>query len=967
MGDYNELVSICKHLLFERFAPAPAYIRGLLGDGQGNVLVPDRPDYNYARFNRSSTDVFEIFNKEVSQPIDNLPILIGEYPWQPGLTQVVGIDWATYNQIGWGNTYANLQAHASTHEWPDLAPGSDYTRTYLRSIVPLQGYGAGSGTSYNFYAQPYEYDYTGTSQYWPGLPPISLAGALPATGTMRYMGVYLNPATNQLGAVSGSAVAYVDNSEPPRPKFPLNVYPVAYARLYGGQQFIAERDTRDARRLWNNTLIFTGTSSGGGGGWAFTNVKRVSTTNAFADYATSALAIAGITSGQLALFDAETFTTDNVTQATGKALAGWSRSNSILRTTTAVRAINATGTVEIDHLSIENTQSAASTIEALRIASGSVRDVDIEAVNNSNNPAASARGVYVTASATTTFDNCFIRGACPDAAAGDAIGMYIAEFSSVTIDGGEILSTEISITAEEFALVKLNGPRFTGGGVLAGLGTYQGWYYDNDDNIVIVSGSGFASGVWLQNVSTGMLVRYASTTLAAAFALALAAAVDGDAIICDAGTFTFSANVDINKAITVRGVLGKTVFTTATNSLTLITLSDAATLQDLTITNTGAGTGGAGVFWTASGAVIDNCTITVSGAGTTNYGIGPSGAVTGTVKNTKITVSGGTNNYGFAAVVGNSTTEIYGGKISGSTYDIYGTIAGATLTLLDPILVNSLISFTGAKLGNFTDSGGSLVIFGTSDIKGLATNTPDIGTTTLAEKFGNIYLGTSKDVFASDDSYAIFNRLVNYGFTPDEHWRQNADELSWTGWASYTGFATPSIISTSNSIYRVANAGATKAFRYRAAATGDYIYLRARVAITFLTSAGIMVDDGVNNADGNGANNFYRVYLTQAVLGGAVTAVEQYRTGGGAVTTNASTFTLAPHLFYGVQIFTTGTRWTSWTAQPALFGESGERVTFTSGAAGLTWTPARVGLYWVGTASDGSRKGLWDWYDEAVS
>jgi hypothetical protein len=32
-------------------------------------------------------------------------------------------------------------------------------------------------------------------------------------------------------------------------------------------------------------------------------------------------------------------------------------------------------------------------------------------------------------------------------------------------------------------------------------------------------------------------------------------------------------------------------------------------------------------------------------------------------------------------------------------------------------------------------------------------------------------------------------------------------------------------------------------------------------------SSGLMIDDGVGNADGNGANNFYRVYMTQAVFG----------------------------------------------------------------------------------------------------
>jgi hypothetical protein len=231
---------------------------------------------------------------------------------------------------------------------------------------------------------------------------------------------------------------------------------------------------------------------------------------------------------------------------------------------------------------------------------------------------------------------------------------------------------------------------------------------------------------------------------------------------------------------------------------------------------------------------------------------------------------------------------------------------------------------------------------------------------------GNVYLADGKDLLPDNDISGLWERFINWGFTPDEHWGQNADELAWTGYAAYTGFVTPAFPDYSRSQFRMAHsAGALKSFRYRAAATGANIYLRARVGITFLVSSGLMIDDGVSNADGNGANNFYRVYMTQAALGGAITVVEQYRAGGGAVTTNVGP-TLPYGQFSGLYLQATGTRWTAWTGQPGTITETGLTV-FTSGSSSFSWTPARVGLYGVWTAADGGRKALFDWYDEATS
>lgn len=259
-GDYEELKGVLIELLTNRFAPKPEYTRGLLGDGQGNVIVPNNPDRNYARFNRGSTEYFEIFNVTVP-PVDGWPVLIGELPWLPGLTQVVGTDWAAYEQSGWGDNVSSTAPHAPTHAWPDGSPGADPLDIYLRAIVPLRAYTLGTGST-TIYVNSYEYEnVNGTGTVWGGLPGIDLQPVMASltTGTARLMGVYLNPGTNTLGVVTGASDIFTDASDPPAPAFPAGTIPAGRVRVYGGQASIGEVDIRDARRPFG--WIPTGTTS----------------------------------------------------------------------------------------------------------------------------------------------------------------------------------------------------------------------------------------------------------------------------------------------------------------------------------------------------------------------------------------------------------------------------------------------------------------------------------------------------------------------------------------------------------------------------------------------------------------------------------------------------------------------------------------------------------------------------------
>ena len=72
--------------------------------------------------------------------------------------------------------------------------------------------------------------------------------AVTATGTMRHMGLYIDPSTNSLGVVTGGTTVHSLALDPPFVDFPANSIPSARVLIYGGQNGILEADISDARR-----------------------------------------------------------------------------------------------------------------------------------------------------------------------------------------------------------------------------------------------------------------------------------------------------------------------------------------------------------------------------------------------------------------------------------------------------------------------------------------------------------------------------------------------------------------------------------------------------------------------------------------------------------------------------------------------------------------------------------------------
>ena len=571
MTDYDELVQIIQYLLNNRFAPKPDFLHGVLGDGLGNVVVPNREDYVYVRFSRGASESFEAFNRE-APAINDLPVLIGRKYEDLGLTQIVGIDWSAYIEAGWDDGYAGVALHADSHEWPDGHAGQDVMDVYTRSIVPLRSYVVGSGTS-TVYVNAMEYEPSGT--LWGGLPGVDLSAPMGAmvTGTARYMGIYLDPGLNALGVVTGATTVFSEAIPIPRPVFPLGTIPSSRVRLYGGQASLTDRDIVDARRLFmslptgtsdgfpigpaggdltgsypdprvaglfgyslldvapaqgdrlyytggawrpspspisfdgpaggdltgsypeplvarlfgtplldtapaqGDVLYFTGSAwrpaaFQGGGGWPLSNVWTVDSTDPDADYSTITLAIAGASTGDVILINAETFA-EHVTVNKAVTLVGsgdWD--TKITRATSPTVEVTADG-ASLVNLYIENTNTSAAS-KALNVT----HDCTLIRVKTTNNSALNAYSVHFNSSPTASTHDCDFENT-----ATGSIAAYIQNTSDIMIEDGRLYGHTADIALYSGAAVELRGATLANAGIFTSGEVPSGWYNDSSGDL----------------------------------------------------------------------------------------------------------------------------------------------------------------------------------------------------------------------------------------------------------------------------------------------------------------------------------------------------------------------------------------------------------------------------------------------------------------------------------------------------
>jgi hypothetical protein len=568
----------------------------------------------------------------------------------------------------------------------DLQVGGEL-RLWLdpRLMIPLATYPDDTGLVVNVVSG--DYVYAGVRVTFAGQVGIALTQN-PNPGEHYLAGLYLD-ASNTLQVIYGASIAIASTA--PQPAWPDGAFQLSTVLIDDTQTSISLADDITNRRiLWTDIDSFSS--------WPFASIWSISTTDPDADFVSIAAAIA---SGLLGfrdglVLDAEQFSSASATTLSvlGITITGGMGQPEITSSISNDFTLKITNAgVILRYMQVAHT--AAGTLAGCITSNqdGSVYD-HVRTVKTSG-AATTAAGIWIFGgnSSGHILQDCDVSVAAGTAKYGVLIDTAA---STVVIEGGQFSAVTADIRVNHAsATVILKGPQLKGGGLSVAAGTVKGWYFDANGNEIFVNGSGMSGGVWLEDASTELRTHYASTSLAAAFAAALAAAAAGDVITCGPGTYTVTADIAVSVAITIKGFLGQTVFATSTNNVAIFNLTAAAMLDDLIINNSGAGAAATGVRWNVDGVVLRNLTITTSGAPLQNSGLDQQGGVGAKVYNPTITVSGGTGNYGYINQIADGACEIYGGQISGSTYDVYPSRAGSVLATYGTILVHNTVNNSG--------------------------------------------------------------------------------------------------------------------------------------------------------------------------------------------------------------------------------------------------------------------------------
>lgn len=233
----------------EQYAPAPDKTPAWLGDAEGTINVPERPNYVYAR--DINGGLLQVWNGRV-QNRPGLPIWIGI---QDGRLQIIGSRDVYPEPAG-----PDIPQHANTHEWGDN--GSDVIRTWAEQWMPLKVEPAGGLDVRIYRAMLYNPD----AAAWVEVvdQDVDLTSSQPTTGA-RFALLSVDQTDGTISVTDGTPVDSTEDLElDDIPAVPAGHYPLAAVRLYDGQDDIAQgTDNTDIidLRLFN----FAGSSGAGTG------------------------------------------------------------------------------------------------------------------------------------------------------------------------------------------------------------------------------------------------------------------------------------------------------------------------------------------------------------------------------------------------------------------------------------------------------------------------------------------------------------------------------------------------------------------------------------------------------------------------------------------------------------------------------------------------------------------------------
>lgn len=907
-----------------RFASEQVVTNGRIVARNGRTVVPGVPNHYWVTPSLEEdptlleeddatalAEPVAVYNRNVKATRPGLAVQIGFAPYSTVLEILRTV--VDANSVAEDTSGINMEPHAGSH----LVTGDDPLFIETRAITSLLTYPIGqTGLSVHVTNYTYVKD-DGSFAVFPGYQFYDLSSHKPVSGS-RLALIYLDKTTNLLGVVAGTTIA-LDSPAfiPPAPALPSDAIPASFVRLGASSTSIGWQDIIEARD-------FLGGGGGGGGGNVWPKPGKLMIGEV--EYDTLADAIADASSGDTIIGGAGTFACDNLTLPSGVHLIGGAKTPTVVATSTEDVALTTVGGNYLANVVIQNTKVLDEFPPVALKVEGSIEIFNIRTYATD----ADSVSLYLDTNSSGRIKDSDIEG--------NDLGIYSATTNTVIIMNMLVIAFGDGLVSEGNGVVRLFDTWFGAGQPDSNnIGDVNGWYFNASGNLIFLNGTGLSGEVW-RTPANGLQIKQG--TLPGA----IVAASDDDTIRLHTGTYSFTASQEVTTDLTIEGDGPEATVITANVddgvAFNLDTNDKTLTFRNLTILGDGDGEYAGLLFTDNSGAkiILDNCIVRKNaGTPTNGYGAWLEAGTLELRNGSKLLSEAGTNKYGIMNLSTAADVIVGPGcEVGGATQDIYGTVNGSTLDLRGPVLTNSLLSWVGTRWGHYKSADGVLY------------------------SINNILQFEDADVFPDGDIYGLWGRKVNIGRSPLEHWHQNADVISWTGWAAYTGFVTPSTIEYNNSTLAFRHSSTGKKFRYRAFINAQAI-LYCRCAADTGQQAGLMVDDGVNNADGNGANNFIRWMVEVPASGNWNLAVER-RTGGGAVT-KTTYLSLPPAEFYTLALlYGSGTRWSNWVAVWYVIGES-TVFAFTSqgSVSSQAWTPARIGLY---GASGTNLRSLFDWYHE---
>jgi hypothetical protein len=205
-------------------------------DDAHDPSVSGRPGYIWVRENTQQGAVFQAFNQSVKSLV-GLPVLITRERIPPYKRVVIGIDWDVLPTTTYAGQSYELVNHASSHEWPDAAPGIDAVTVYPRSLAafrvfPALGISIGVAKGYYMYEE--------ILTYYPGIALLDLSSHLIDLGYPYSIGllIYLDFSTNTIQVLEGAPIAVP--SEPVYPTPISDIFSLCYIKLTYGMTQVSE-------------------------------------------------------------------------------------------------------------------------------------------------------------------------------------------------------------------------------------------------------------------------------------------------------------------------------------------------------------------------------------------------------------------------------------------------------------------------------------------------------------------------------------------------------------------------------------------------------------------------------------------------------------------------------------------------------------------------------------------------------